>query len=77
MIATLLGVKNLDFTGSDGRAIKGMTLYFSHEDSNVNGVATDSAFIRPEMPFPKNLEINGKFQIFYNKRGKVESLSNA
>lgn len=42
---TLIGVRNLDFTADDGKAIQGVKIFFAHDDSNVEGQVTENKFI--------------------------------
>lgn len=41
----LIGVRNLDFKGDDGKMIQGVKIYFAHDDPNVEGQITENKFI--------------------------------
>ena len=75
MLVTLMGYRQLDFIGNDGNAVKGTTLFVSHEETGVTGQATDRLFVKPEISIPKGLEVGKAFQVYFNKRGKVDSIS--
>ena len=74
MKMTLLGYRQLDFTGNDGNAVKGTTLFVSFQENGVLGEATDKLFVRSDIAIPK-LEIGKPFIVNFNRRGKVESIS--
>ena len=76
MLVTLLGVRVLDFPASDGSQIKGTQLFYCHDDPDVQGKATDKVFVKSEIPMPK-LELNKPLQIYFNKKGKVDSIAKA
>lgn len=42
---TLVGTKDLDFMGSDGKQVNGVNLFFTYEDERVRGVATERVFV--------------------------------
>ena len=41
-IYTLVGMKYLDFKGSDGGQVSGVNLYFTYEDEKVKGSAAEA-----------------------------------
>jgi len=75
MLMNLMGFRQLDFVGNDGNAVKGTTLYVSHQETGVTGLMTDKLFIKPEIALPKGLEVGKPFDVSFNKRGKVEAVS--
>lgn len=42
---TLVGRKDVDFKGSDGKQVSGATLFLTYEDPEVEGVATEKVFV--------------------------------
>jgi len=77
MKAKLVGVRDLDFTASDGKRVKGVTLHLIFADEGVNGHATDKIFVRSEIELPKDLAVGKSLQVFFNRRGKVEAVVSA
>lgn len=75
MYVNLLGSRALDFTGSDGKAVKGIQLFVSFDEDGVNGQATDKIFIKPEVELPKGIKIGNKLNLSFNRKGKVEAVS--
>lgn len=71
----LLGHRSLDFVGSDGNEVKGTQLHVAFNDDGVTGQAVDTLFVKPEIAIPKGLEVGKTFNVYFNRRGKVESLS--
>lgn len=46
MIGTVLGFRRMSFHTDDGADISGYRVYCSYADENVQGIATDSFFLR-------------------------------
>jgi len=74
MKVKLLGIRNLDFTGSNGNQVKGTNLYIAFPEDGVQGHAIDKVFIKPEINLPDGLKAGNHVQLFYNRRGKVEAV---
>jgi hypothetical protein len=75
MHANLLGIRILDFTGNDGKAVKGTQLFIAFQDKDVTGQATDKLFVRSDITLPKGLEVGKAIHVFFNRKGKVEAIS--
>ena len=73
MQAILLGVRKLDFSTNDGQ-IKGTQLFIAFDEDDVTGKATDRIFVKSDIPLPK-LEINKPFNVYFNRKGKVDSIT--
>ena len=73
MTAQLLGVRQLDFTATDGSLVRGTQLFIAFEENGVTGRMTDKVFVKPEITIPK-LEINKMVQLSFDRKGKVESI---
>ena len=73
MQAILLGVRKLDFSTNDGQ-IKGTQLFIAFDSEDVTGKETDKIFVKSDIPLPK-LEINKPFNVFFNRKGKVDSIT--
>jgi hypothetical protein len=75
MKAILLGTRPLDFTTNDGSLIKGTQLFIAFDEDDVVGKATDKLFVKDGIDIPK-LEINKPFNVYFNRKGKVEAITN-
>lgn len=42
---TIVGIRNVDFTDQSGKAIKGLSLFYTMEDDNTMGVMTGKMFL--------------------------------
>lgn len=73
MQVLLLGHRLLDFTTSDGTAIKGCKLYYAFTEDGVNGRMCDSLFVRDDFPLPA-LKPGQTLDISFNRKGKAESV---
>jgi len=73
MKVILLGVRNLDFTTQEGQ-VKGTQLFIAFDEDDVKGKAADKIFIKSDMQLPK-LELNKPFNVFFNRKGKVEAIT--
>lgn len=72
-IFTLVGIRTIKFDGSDGKPVSGVNLYFTYEHEECEGVCTDRIFLS-DAKFGKISfvpGIGGRFQIVYNRYGKV------
>lgn len=67
------GYRELDFKASDGKDIRGMQLFTTYPAADVTGEQTDKLFIRADMEMP-SIKIGDTIDVFYNNRGKVESV---
>lgn len=70
----VLGIKNVHFKADDGRIIDGVTLYGSYDLADVDGVATDKAFISSEKLNGLEVKVGDDVELLYNKYGKVVSI---
>lgn len=75
MKVVLIGVRSLDFQADTGEQVKGTQFFIAHPETGVTGQMTDKIFVKPEIPIPKGIEVGKPFQVFFNKRGKVESIA--
>ena len=74
MLVKVQGFRQMDFKGSDGKQVKGTTLYASYPEDGVTGEVTDKFFIKPEVSIPKGVAIGKTLDIGFNRRGKVETI---
>lgn len=75
-VYTLVGMRNVNFKGSDGGQVEGVNLFFTFEDEHINGVGTEKIFIGNkkfcELSFVP--DIGSPCVIRYNRYGKVADL---
>lgn len=73
---TLVGMKDSDFKGSDGKQVTGINLYFTYEDETVKGVATERVFVHSDRVLKLSFmpEIGGSCDLRYNKYGKISDI---
>lgn len=73
---TLVGMKDSDFMGSDGKQVNGVNLYFTYEDENVKGVATERVFVHSDRFLKLSFvpELGGACDLRYNKYGKIKDI---
>lgn len=76
MQAKLVGVQRVNFTNNSGEVIKGTKLFCEFKDENVEGLKTNSFFIKPEIKIPE-CKINDVIELSFNMNGKVESINKA
>jgi hypothetical protein len=73
---TLVGTKDLDFMGSDGKQVNGVNLFFTYEDERVRGVATERVFVHSDRFLKLSFmpEIGGSCDLRYDKYGKIRDI---
>jgi len=74
MLATLQGYRALDFTTEDSKRIRGTQLFISFDEDNVVGQATDKLFVKPEVELPTQMQQGDSLEIYFDRKGKVESV---
>lgn len=75
---TIVGIKAVDFDTKEGQHMKGVKLFVTGEDDKVEGLMTDSFFLSYEKF--SNLDqyhVGDEIVIYYNRYGKVDSLTAA
>ena len=70
----LLGYATLDFTSSDGKVIKGTSVYAASEDENVKGLRADKLFLREDINLPDGVKVGDTIDVTFNMKGKPESV---
>lgn len=78
-VYTCIGMRRVDFRGSDGGQVDGFSLYLTYEDEKIDGVGCEKVFIPTkrfmELSFiPK---VGSCCELFYNKYGKVSDIGAA
>lgn len=75
-VFTLVGMRTVDFKGSDGNRVEGVNLFFTFEDKNIDGCGTEKVFVGNDrfnqLSFVPSL--GGQCELRYNKYGKVADI---
>lgn len=74
MKVTVFGVRSVNFTASDGRAIAGTTMYVGYETAGVDGLATEKIFVSAEKLPKKPITPGHDLELVFNMKGKVEAV---
>lgn len=70
----IMGVKKVDFKGKDGNPVNGYNVYFAYQDDHVEGSACDRVFLSPAR-FKEFQPVPGaKFEVYYNRFGKIDAM---
>ena len=73
---TVVGMRTLDFTGSDGRPVCGVSLHLQYDDPDVEGFAVEKIFV--QMPVFRAAsyvpEVGGDCGLVFNRKGKVTDI---
>ncbi|MCL2190173.1 MAG: hypothetical protein FWB87_15585 [Defluviitaleaceae bacterium] len=77
MLATLQGIRTLDFTANNGERVQGTQLFVSFEEAGVTGFATDKLFVRTDVHLPDKLKPNTQIEVFFDRKGKPEAIIHA
>lgn len=69
----LIGIREVDFKGSDGKQIEGFNLWLSYEDEHIDGVGVEKVFIPKSrvVEFTCMPDLGDEVEIRYNRYGKV------
>mgnify|MGYP007088021491 CR=1 FL=1 len=72
----LFGARKLDFSGEDGRQVRGVQLWVGFESDNVIGMETAKLFVRSNL-VPHNVDdyMGTAIDIEFNNKGKVQNIS--
>lgn len=76
----VIGIKDVNFKGKDGRTVQGVRLFVTDDSVKVNaGVACDAIFLSDSLLDknglrPGDFQLGSHLRIAYNKYGKVCSV---
>lgn len=73
MNVKVLGVQRVNFTNNAGEVINGTKLFCAFKDENVEGLRTESFFVKPEITIPE-YKINDTVELSFNMKGKIEMI---
>ena len=77
----ITGIKVVSFKGQDGKTVQGVKLYvIDHDVPVLAGVACDSLFLSCFLldkigMTPDDFKVGDRLTVFYNKYGKIQSVS--
>lgn len=77
MVAQLVGVQRVNFTNAVGEAIRGTNLFCAYSDENVEVLRIDKFFLKEAITLPKDIKLNDKIEIVFNRKGRVEKVEKA
>lgn len=71
-----VGMRNVDFKGSDGNQVSGVNLFLTYEDKNINGVGTDKVFLASSRFSSLSFvpSVGSLCELIYNRYGKVADI---
>ena len=75
MQVKLIGCQRISFTNNNGENINGTNIYVAFKDENVEGLRTEKLFLKENIVLPKDTKLNDTLDIYFNMKGKVESIS--
>lgn len=72
-----VGIRNVDFKGSDGNQVSGVNLFLTYEDKNITGVGTEKVFLASSRFSALSFvpAVGSDCELIYNKYGKVADIS--
>ena len=77
----IIGIKDVNFKAKDGGTVQGVRLYVTDDSVKVNvGVACEALFLSDSLLNRNNLrpgdfQLGDNVDVFYNKYGKISSVS--
>lgn len=73
MVYECIGLRSVQFTGSDGKDISGVTFWLSYKDDHIEGVGVEKFFVSAarvsDLTFVPS--VGSKCDVRFNKYGKV------
>lgn len=72
----VIGMKVVDFVGSDGKKVAGMTVWLSYQDENIKGIGVEKVWIPADKVKDLSIvpDVGVRCRIVYNRYGKVADL---
>lgn len=72
-----VGIRNVDFKGSDGNQVTGVNLFLTYKDKNITGVGTEKVFLASsrfaQLSFIPSVDTD--CELIFNKYGKVADIA--
>lgn len=70
----VIGKEYVDYVSKKtGKQVKGYTLHLCYEKDNCDGLAVANEFVGED--YGKDIKVNDKIELFYNKYGKVNKIA--
>lgn len=78
-VYTCIGIRNVNFKGTDGNQVSGMNLWLSYTDDNIEGVGVEKVFIPSARVSKLSFlpMLGNTCELFFNKYGKVQDIGQA
>lgn len=73
----VIGIRKLDFTGNDGKPVKGTQFFLSESlEAPAEGVSTEKVFLKPDALAQMSYipKMGDNVEVRYNKYGKASAL---
>ena len=74
MEADLIGARKVSFVNKEGQQVNGIRIYTAFKEENVDGLCTADFFLREGIDFPKDIKLNDKINISFNRKGNIEKI---
>ena len=69
----VIGIEKVDYISKKtNKQVKGYTLHLCYEKENCDGLAVVNEFVGEE--YGKDIKVNDKIELFYNKYGKINKI---
>ncbi len=71
-----IGIRRVNFRGSDGNQVDGYNLFLTYEDENIEGFGCEKVFVPANrfMQLSYVPKVGSSCELFYNKYGKVSDI---
>lgn len=72
-----VGLRHVDFVNYEGERVIGTSVFYTQQGENMEGVAAGKLWVPGEKWSGLKVQpkVGGKYLVFYNKMGKVQSFS--
>lgn len=72
-----VGLRHLDFVDHEGERVYGTNVFYTQQGEGIEGVAAGKLWVYGDKwdDLKVQPKVGGKYMVFYNKKGKVQSFS--
>lgn len=70
----IMGLRKVDFNGKDGNPVNGFNIYYAYKDDRTEGSACDRVFLSPKRFQEFGIKVGAKYEAYYNRYGKIDSM---
>lgn len=74
MRVQVLGIQKVDYTNKQGRQVTGTTFHVAFEDSNVDGLSSDTIYVSSRFTIPPVM-VGDTVDFYFDRRGNFENLN--